>query len=507
MIADPKEGAPEPLAGGLRVAVVRGASGTALAYFLSQVLLLIVYGVLARLTTPAVFGTFAAGSIFIGFGGIFTHAGMTAALVQRRDRVAAAASTVLASMLVTGLLLALLSLALSPLVGLYFQNGDVALVAAALSGQFAITGFVDVPFTLLRRRLAVRPSLFIDPLAVCALGATSAVGLIGGLGVWALVIGSYASLLTNIVGYWIAARWKPDLSLMSWGLWRELASYARHIVASEVLREAMSVANTAVVGRFLGPTSLAQFRFAWRLSTQVTSPILAAYAYTIQPALVRLADDPTRTRTVVRSALRLLSVISFPIGALFIPLGEPITLVLFGAEWRHAGRILMALSGMVIALPMISLASEVLKARGRPDVLPRMQGLWAFLSIGLMIAFVPLGAVGIAAAASLAAIAAATYALARMPAVVDVPFGEVVRAIFPALTSSALMAGLLLALNRYVLRFHPQADLATLGHLLFELGLGIGLYLAFIALLWRSALKELAQALALMPGLRRSGRR
>jgi O-antigen/teichoic acid export membrane protein len=423
--------------------------------------------------------------------------------VQRRDQVDAAASTVFVSMLASGALVGLVSLGLSPLVGLYFHSHEVALVAAALSGYFVLTALLDVPFTLLRRRLVVRPSLLIDPLAVVAFGSISAAGLSEGLGVWALVLGWYAMTLTNIIGYNIAARWKPDLGLVTWSLWRELAGYARHILASELLSQAMTVANTAVVGRAFGRTNLGQFRFAWRLATQGTTPIIAGANYTIQPALVQLADDPRRTKTVVLSALRLLSMLAFPFGALFIPLGEPIALVVFGDKWRYSGQILMALSGLAVAVTIISLASEVLKAHGRPDILPRMQGLWTFLSIGLMIALIPLGAVGMGAGASVAALAAAIYVIARMRAVLNVQPPDVVRAIMPALATSAVMAAFLLVLDRYVLPPHHHESLTTLGLLLTELGLGAAVYLALLAVFARDALKELAQTIALIPGLRR----
>jgi PST family polysaccharide transporter len=407
-------------------------------------------------------------------------------------------------MIVTGVLLALLSLALAPLVGVYFRSREIALVTAALSGLLIINGLYAVPFTLLRRRLVVRPAILIEPLAVSAFGATAAIGLVSGLGVWALVLGWYASSLTSAFGFWIAARWKPNLSLVSWELWRELAGYARHILLSEVLRETMNIANTALVGRFLGRTNLGQFRFAWRLATQVSTPILAANAYTIQPALVRLADDQLRIRAVVMSALRMLGILTFPIGSFFIPLGEQITLVLFGEKWRHMGSILAALSGMAIALPMISLPLEVFKARGRPDIVPRIYALWALGSIGLMVALVPLGTLGIALAASVSAIVVAIYALVKIRVVVNIQGREIAEAILPALTSAALMCAFLLAFNRFIFHSRPEANFATLVRLVLELGLGIAVYLAFLAIFAKSALKEIAQTISLMPGLRKS---
>ena len=73
--------------------VVRGAGITGAGVLLTQVITFASYIVLARLAGPAVFGTFAAAWTLVGFSTIFVESGMSAALIQRRDRLEEAAST------------------------------------------------------------------------------------------------------------------------------------------------------------------------------------------------------------------------------------------------------------------------------------------------------------------------------------------------------------------------------------------------------------------------------
>src|ERR1700704_5237004 len=92
------------------------------------------YLALARLATPDDFGEFAAASILVNAGLLFTESGMLAALIHRKDRLNEAASTALVATAVGGLAYALVSRALSPLVGDFFNSSRVGALTAAMSG-------------------------------------------------------------------------------------------------------------------------------------------------------------------------------------------------------------------------------------------------------------------------------------------------------------------------------------------------------------------------------------
>jgi PST family polysaccharide transporter len=481
----------------LRRTAARSFGVAGASYVAAQVVTFATYVVLARLATPTIFGTFAAGSILIGFGWLFSESGMSAALLQRRDNVEAAAATALASTALGGVILALSALALSPLVGLFFHSHEIGVVSAALSGSLILNGVTGVPGTLLQKNLALRRWI-VDPVAAIAFGAFSAAGLALGFGVWGLVAGFYASCITRACGYWIAARWKPNRRLVSFAMWRDLARFARHILASEVLRELMNVANTAFVGRSLGPASLGQFRFGWRMVTQAVTPVLTGNAYTLQAALVNLSDDPPRMRTAALSAFRLVSLVAFPLAALFIPFGETLAVLLFGEAWRKSGAIMVALVGMGIALPIESVSSEIFKATGRPHILPRMHVLWAATSIVLVAALVHVGAIAVGIAWSISTACTAVYAVMNVPRVLKLRSIDLALAIVPPLFCALSTAIALFAFNRYVLHSEPSEDLRTWGMLAIELAVGAVVYLTGMALIAPQTLRELRHTAGMM---------
>ena len=125
--------------------VVRGVGLAGAGYVISQILTLGFFVVLARLATPADFGDYAAGSLIVSVGLLFTESGMMAALTHRPDRIDEAASTATISTTLSGIAFSLAALAASPLIGDLFNSSRVTDVAAAVSGLLFLRSVMVVP--------------------------------------------------------------------------------------------------------------------------------------------------------------------------------------------------------------------------------------------------------------------------------------------------------------------------------------------------------------------------
>jgi O-antigen/teichoic acid export membrane protein/glycosyltransferase involved in cell wall biosynthesis len=499
-VAQPGEHAP------LAHTVVRGAGLAGLGFFLTYTITLSSYVVFARLAPPKTFGTFAAAGILIAGATLFAESGMTAAVVQRRDRLEAAAATAFVSTLAGGALLSLLALLVSPAIGALFRSTRIGEVAAVLSPLLFLHAAPVVPAALLQRRMSLRPRLIVEPVAAVAQGVVTGIALASGLGVWGLVLGTYAWALTRAIALWSLAGWRPRIGQVSWTMWRELVRYARHLVASEALRESSGVGTTALVGRVLGTAPLGQFRYASRLATTGAS-LTTIGAYILFPALARIAPDEQRFRGAFRRSLRVAAIAIFPVSFMFLVLGEPIMVLVFGEVWRQAGRILMALSGITAAAALISVASETAKAVGRPYILPRIHALSGLLPIALIVAFLPFGPVGVGAAISIGSAIAAAYAITKAATLANVPLRQAWGELVSPAVASAVAAGLVAVLNHLFIDVAERPEAVGLGLLLVELILGAACYLIVLRKLSPEAASEIARVRRLLaPRLRPASR-
>lgn len=464
----------------------RGARSTAVWFTAGQIVTFGFYIVYARLTTPAVLGVVAAGSILIAVGEMLSESSMGAAVVQRRDRLQEAASTAFAATLVGGVGFSLLAVGLAPVIGMLFDSTEAGLVAAVLAPTILLGSVSSIPGALLQRALSTRRWTIVEPVAIVSQGVVTIVLLAVGLDVWGLVAGTYAQVVTRATAMWLVVPWRPQRSLVSRAMWIELSRFARHILAAELLREAMRVATTAAVGRGLGAAALGQFRFAFRFVWMLATPVLAANAWTMQATLVRL-EDPERRRSAILTSVRVVAFLAFPLSAAFVPLGEALAVTLLGAEWRGAGPMMAALAGFGAFLSMEAVGSEVLKGSGQPRAIPWIHAFWAVSCVVLIVVLAPHGGAAAGIAWSVSTVATALLALdAVTRAVPGLSRLTVLRAFAAPLLAAAATATALTVTQRLI-GWTPQPDLETVLWLIVQAVVGLVAYVSLAVLLDRTS--------------------
>ena len=435
---------------GLMGTVVRGAGLAAGGYALAQILNLAAYVVLARLLVPEEFGVYAAATALLGFAMLITEAGMASAVVQRRDRLEEAANTAVVATVAAGVLFGLLSLATAPLLGLFFDDSQVAVVAAAMSGFILLRSASTVPDALLQRRFSFLRRLVIEPLQVIVFAVTAIVAADQGMGVWSLVIGQYAGVVVELTLAWVLARWRPNLRLASFSMWRELVAYGRHIfVATSILNVAWQ-ADSLIVGRAFGVSLLGNFRYGFRLASTPFGALLAGAAYVLFPAFARIAHERERFHAAFLRSLRWTMMIAMPLSAILVPLGVPLAVILFGDIWREAGYAAAAMAGYTAGYMISSVISEALKAEGRPDRLTWMHSVTAGLTVGLMLLAIPLGFRAVAAAVSVAALGGGAYAIWTASRTLGIELRAIVARVQAPIAAAVVMAAALVPVEAAV---------------------------------------------------------
>ncbi len=438
------------------------------------------YLVLARLVSPTDFGLYAAATVITGIGGLFAESGMMAALITRHDRMEEAASTAFAAMLVGGLLLTLCALAASPLLGLFFGSGRVQALAAVLSGWLFLYALTVVPDALLQRRFSFARRMVVDPLGALAFATVSIVACANGAGPWGLVAGVYASITVQVIAGWWFARLRPRFRLASVSMWRELARVARPVLAAEVFRRIAAQIDAVMLGGFVGAAPLGQYRNGLRIAQQSPNAFVDVGAYVLLPTFARLGRDSSRLGAAAQRVFGLVGAVALPASAAAVPLGVPIAVLALGARWRPAGHALAGLCGLLLGSAIVSVASELFKAVGRPELLVRVHVL-GLVSMAVLVisAAVPFGLLGVAIAVSASQCLTAAYAFHRVGPLIGLGWRDLVRDFAGPTVATAVMLLSMLAFtaavdplgNGYALALTLTLAEAALGALVYLIAL------------------------------------
>jgi O-antigen/teichoic acid export membrane protein len=184
-------------------------------------------------------------------------------------------------------------------------------------------------------------------------------------------------------------------------------------------------------------------------------------------------------------------VIGFPMGLILVPLGVPAALIAFGDIWKDAGYGAMALSLLCVGGTLISFASEVLKADGRPDTLTRIRTVTLIAAVAFMVALVGFDLVGICAGFSIGTMVGASYAIARVGEQLQIGVSRLVREVLPAAVASVVMAGILTPLEFLVIDAGSHGTAVGLLLLIAEALLGLVVYLLALRVLAPESFQEL----------------
>ncbi|MGH2856089.1 MAG: oligosaccharide flippase family protein [Solirubrobacteraceae bacterium] len=465
----------------LTATAVRGIRLAGLGYATSQILNLLAYLVLVRLLTPRAFGLYAAGTVITGIGGLFAESGMLAALIKREDRLDEAASTAFVSLAISGVALTLLSLALSPLIGLAFHSGQVRDVTAVLSGWLFIRALTIVPDALLQRGFSFLRRVIVDPLGTLAYAAAAIPLAAAGAGVWAMVGGAYASIIVQAIGAWIASRFRPRWRLMSVGMWRELSGFARPLVAGEILRRVMLQVDVFVLGRFTNAATLGQYRNGQMLAWQPSGMFGQVVAYVILPVFSRLSVVPARIEAAARHAYWSAYALVVPLSLCLLPLGVPIAVTVLGDRWRGAGHALAALSGSLLGFMLMSISGELMKAIGALGLQLRIQAIGLALTVVTVApAGIEWGLVGVAIAVSVSACVTVLCAMVGIARRLDVPVRRLFDGAPETLSASLAMIAAMMLFDRGArVLAHPEGLRVAL--LAAEITIGAAVYAAVIS--------------------------
>ena len=453
---------PQEASPGLAGTVLRGASLGGLGYGVSQALTLGTYIVLARLITPEEFGDFAAATVLIGFTLLVTETGMMSAIVQRRSRLEEAANTAFLATLVGGFLFTGILFALAPLIGNFFGSDEVTELAAATSGLILLRTVNSVPDGLLWRRFSFLRRLVIEPAQAVAFGVAAILAASSDLGAWALVAGQYASHGVEVILLWGLTRWRPRPSMASFGMWRELVGYGRHVFLSTTILRAGEQSHAVIIGRILGAAALGQFRYAYRVASTPFLLILAAASFSLFPAFARIGHDAERMSAAFLRSLRWMMAIAAPAGLVLVALGLQLTVLVFGDVWRPAGYAAMAMAGFAVGGSVTSLVSELLRSQERPAGLTPMHATTAVATIASMALLAQLSFTAAAAALTIGPLVGAAYGLRVAHRMTDIGLGRLLDAIVRPVVAASVMAGAVLALDRLLINAADKETFAGL---------------------------------------------
>ncbi|HWT03705.1 MAG TPA: lipopolysaccharide biosynthesis protein [Pyrinomonadaceae bacterium] len=392
--------------------------------------------VLARLLTPQDFGLISMVAIVFNFVQIFQYLGLSTATIKWAELNHRQVSTLFWVNLGLSAAFMLFTIGCAPLLAWFYSEPRLVWITIGYAVSILLTGLSIQHEAILSRQMRFAVIAVIEVASIVISFAAAIVAAWYGAGYWALVINRIVMSLVTVVGAWAACRWRPGWPARGTGV-RSMIFYGGNLAGFNVTTYLAQNLDNALIGKFWGAYQLGLYSKAYQMLLMPMQQINAPFGAVAVPALSRLADEPERYRAAYLKILEKIAMITMPGVVLMIATSDWLVLFLLGPQWRETGRIFMLLGIAAIIQPVTKTSSWFFSTQGRTRELFRWGVIGAGIAVASIIAGLPWGAVGVAAAYAASDLFVSTpllfwYMGRRGP----VRTGDFYRTIAPALCAS-----------------------------------------------------------------------
>lgn len=351
--------------------------------------------ILARLLVPGDFGLIGMAVAVTGFIALFRDLGLSQATVQRETITHEDVNALFWVNVGVSSLLALLAVALAPILGWFYGDPRVTGITMALGAGFVLGGIAVQHQALMDRqmRFTSRGAVDVGSLAVGA-GAGVVAALLGA-GYWALVIQTLTMTLSSAVGFWMLSRWRPGRPAWSASA-RSMLHFGGHLTGFQVVNYLGRNIDNLLIGRVWGAGSLGLYTRAYQLLMLPIRQVNAPLAAVGLPALGRLRGEPARYRAVYLRVLEKIALITMPGVALLIATSDWVVRLVLGPGWEGAAAIFTWLGVAALIQPAANTTGWLFISQERGRDMLRWGILGTVISVLAIVVGLPWGAVGVA---------------------------------------------------------------------------------------------------------------
>lgn len=357
--------------------------------------------VLARLLTPEDFGLLAMVISVIGIADLIRDFGLSSAAIQSRELSEDEKTNLFWANLGLGTACALLALAARPLIVAAYGEPRIGPVVVALAGVFVVSG-ANTQFRADLARSMRFGRISASDLIAQLCGIAVAVGCArAGLGLWALVAQQLTVAVVALAVNVGNTSWRPGLPRRGVSLAR-FFRFGGGLLGTQAVAYVTKNVDNVALGAVWGAVPLGLYSRAYQLLMMPLNQINAPMTNVALPVLSRVQHDQRVFQRYLSRAQLVSCYATATVFAVAAGLAVPLVRLLFGPRWQGVAPIfaVLALGGVFRAVAQI--AYWIFLARDRTAAQLKQDLVLRPVVIGMILAGLPWGAVGVAAGHSIA---------------------------------------------------------------------------------------------------------
>jgi O-antigen/teichoic acid export membrane protein len=320
-----------------------------------------------RILTPADYGLLAMAGVFVTIIGMISDLGIGPAIVLNKNIDEKMLQKVLAlSIILNSATFALLLIA-APIISDYYNEPRLTAIVRVVAIQFLPLTYYVIPQHLLFRSMNFKYVSLIELGASIAASILSLILAFIGFGVWSLVYGNLANTFLKTFAINIVSPFRkgPNFSLEGT---RSILVYGGNITISRLLWNFYNQVDVFIAGKLLSPQLVGYYSVSINFATMPLQKISGIINNIAFPAFASIQNDFESLRKNFLKAVRILSMLGFPLLWGISSVAPELVNVLLGSKWIPAIQPLRIIALVMPLLMINNIFNPLLHGIGKPEI-------------------------------------------------------------------------------------------------------------------------------------------
>ncbi len=346
--------------------------------------------VLARLLTPADYGTIGMISVFMAIADCFISSGFFAALVRKTDRTEADKSTVFYFNIVVAILCYAILFFAAPFIADFYDLP----ILTDLVRVIGLTLIIASPCTVQWAELSVRldfktPAKIVLCATILACAASLYCAWVG-WGIWALVVLHILRTTCTTLLVILLVRWRPRAAF-SRQSFKVLFGFSSKLLISSLLNTVYENIRPLIIGKAFSSATLGLYSRAQQWASLPSTTLTSILQSVTYPVLSSIQNEDERLRMAYRKFLRMSAFIIFPCLTGMAALADPLIRLVLTEKWAACIPLLQIICFALMWYPIHAINLNLLQVKGRSDLFLRLEIYKKALGIIILVITVPQG--------------------------------------------------------------------------------------------------------------------
>lgn len=338
----------------------------------TQIVSFVMGMVLARLLSPADYGTIGLITIFISLSEVFVDCGFANALIRKIDREQNDLSTAFVFNIGIGIVAYTILCLISPFVASFFEEPILIPLLKIVGLNVVINSLSVVQIAILTSNLEIRKQTFINLCGQIPAGLLAIFLAYRGMGVYAIAVQSVSAAFIKMMILWIVAKWRPVL-MFSKQSFRYLWGFGSKLLAANLIGTLFNEIYSVLIGKYVGKTDLGYYSKASQLNVQVNSISVGIIQKISLPVLSKYQNDKMLLCDHFREIMRLLVLLISPISAFLCFASKDIISIIWTDKWLFSAELFSLVVMGSIWRPISSLSLSLMQVVGKTGLILKLE--------------------------------------------------------------------------------------------------------------------------------------